>query len=258
MIRFSIHIDVWVHRRVEQVARRDHVRPPEKHHGVTIRVRVRHVDQLDRLVVEEQVLAGREVGFDGPALPRDHRLLRVRVHRTDTIEHVLVRPDRRSRRHANTHATHILAGRRDDRVAARMVRVIVRIDDVVELPVRQLAQFRKDGFCILDQARIDNQHAFVADLDGDVPACAADHVDIAAHMLNDKLRGRGSSRLRGTAAAGGLRRMGGKSQRAQQHGDGHSHPALSILLNFHFHIHSSKYLRPDTAAEPLQMTTWSP
>ena len=84
---------------------------------------------------------------------------------------------------------HVAAGDRragllDVLVAADVIRVDVRVDDVADRPLRERADRREDLVRHRRVLRVHDQHAVGADLHGDVAAGADQHVDVALRRLH--------------------------------------------------------------------------
>jgi hypothetical protein len=80
-------------------------------------------------------------------------------------------------------------------VAARMVAVHVRVDDVANGLVGDLAQLRHDAVVIHRELVVDEEHGVVADDHRDVPRrLAADQLDVVPDLRRRKL-GRGEAAL---------------------------------------------------------------
>ena len=161
----------------ERVAHVDHVRSPEVHDGVAVRVSVRHVEriQLVPVEVERHVLRERD---DGQRAVRTRRLRR--RFPADTLQHLVhveALPDVFVRHDKGPRLSEIL-------VAPRVVPMPVRVEHEAD----RLGRYRPDGSQnLVGQRRVlvvDDEDSVVADEDSDVAARAEQHV----HTRGDPLR----------------------------------------------------------------------
>ena len=116
------------------------------------------------------------------------------------------------------------AGLADRDVAAGVIGMKVRVDDVPNRLVGQLLDRREQLLAHLRGAGIDDEHALVTDLDRDVAAGAEQHVDVALHREHVNLAVGGHLRLAdlqaplesGSDARPGLLGERGRGQRAEK------------------------------------------
>ena len=114
--------------------------------------------------------------------------------RAHPLEHVVVRDDLRALRGVLDVAGDVAAGDRaaglaDVLVAADVIGVDVRVDDVADRSARQRADRRQNLVRQRRVLRVDDEHAVLADLDGDVAAGADQHVDVALRRQHLDLDG---------------------------------------------------------------------
>ena len=164
-----------------EIAGHQHVRLAEEHHHVAVAVRVRHVNELHRLVVEEELVPGSEEGLGRRGVDRQRRL-----HRRQPVAGVLVGDDLGEVGRGLPRLAGEVAG--DDRpagrghlgVAARVIGVGMRVDDP---PDRLVARQPLDlGNHRLGQRvghGVHDQHAVAADLHRGVDEAAHHHPDVA-------------------------------------------------------------------------------
>src|SRR5690606_35240648 len=81
------------------------------------------------------------------------------------------------------------AGETQVRVAAGVIAVMMRVDDVADRLVGELPDRGEDLVGERSELRVDDQHAVVADLHGNVAAGPDEHVDIVAHLKRPDLDG---------------------------------------------------------------------
>ena len=113
-----------------EIARHEHVRLAEEHHHIAVGVRVGHVNELHRLVVEEELVLQAEEGLGRRGLNGQRRLLL-----GQPVAGVLVRDDLREVGRRLPRLAGEVAG--DDRaagrghlgVAAGVIGVRMRVDD---------------------------------------------------------------------------------------------------------------------------------
>ena len=69
-------------------------------------------------------------------------------------------------------------------ISTRMVAVMVRVDEELQLALGELARGGADLFRQREELIIDHQHAVVADREADVSArTAVEHVDVPGHVV---------------------------------------------------------------------------
>ena len=202
----------------EDVARGDHVRAPEEHHAVAVRMRGRQVDHLHGLAVVEEVLARAREGLRRPGRDRRRRLRP--GGRAEPVEGLLVGDDLGPRPEARAHLGDAASRRRQPRrpdllVAPHVVRVRVGVDDVAHRPRGQCPDRREQGIGARGRAGVDDDRPEVADLHDDVGPGSDDDVHTALHVhcVRTGVARRRCRRGRGLAVAGHAR-----GQRARQHG----------------------------------------
>ena len=189
-------VDHRISRRVEDIAGRNDVRATEEHNSIAVGVRRGQPDKLDSLTVERQIQLRRGECHRRPGAHwRRRRLAGGRAHAVEdrfVRDHdgsfllALPRPNR-------------LAERLHGHIAAHMIGVGAGVGEVANRFVRNALD---RGDCLRAQwlgAGIDNEQPVRADVDGDVPSGATDHVGICGN-LNDLDRrprgGRGDRRRR--------------------------------------------------------------
>ena len=75
-------------------------------------------------------------------------------------------------------------------VPAAVIGVIVRVDDVLDRLVRDALHLVHDALMILIEFIVDQDDAFVGDVDGDVASVAFDLIQIVLHFVESEFRGR--------------------------------------------------------------------
>ena len=75
-------------------------------------------------------------------------------------------------------------------VPAAVIRVIVRVDDVLDRLIRHALHLLHDALVILIELVVDQNDAFVGDVDRDVAAVAFDLIQIVLDLVEGQLRGR--------------------------------------------------------------------
>src|SRR5262249_31425616 len=140
------------------------------------------VDRLDGLAVEEQLFLLADVRVGRPRGRRIRRRLPGR--RAHAGQHVLVRDDPGADAGARADvATGDRAAQLADRVvAAHVIRVRARVDDVANRLVGQATDRRHDLVGVRRGPGVHEQDAIVADLERDVAAGSNEHVDVALHF----------------------------------------------------------------------------
>ncbi len=158
----------------EQIARHYDVRAAKVDDDVAVGVGVRHVAKENRLAIEEEIALRFEERGERQFRDRTSRLGHPR-------EHTLVRDD------GGRIAVDGDAGLRDGFVAAGVVRVRVRIDQPANgLVRREPADCREHLGARRRRSAVDDEHAVLAGLHGDVRPRADEHVDVAldVHRLD--------------------------------------------------------------------------
>ena len=139
------------------------------------------MNQLDRFVVEEELLVVTEEGVGRPRGERPRR--RFARRRAHAPEDVLVREDvgrvQPESRVAWSVSAERPAGRRDQLIGAGVIVVHVRVDDEADRLVRDRADGGEHVGATPSSAGIDDEDAFLAGLYDDVSAGADDHVHLA-------------------------------------------------------------------------------
>ena len=117
-----------------------------------------------------------------------HRVCPAAGSALSRVQHVLVRDDRRRRRGRRAEVADDVAagadaaGLGDRLVAADVIAVHVRVDDVADRRVADRADGGEDLRAERRELRVDDHDAFGADVDGRVAAGADEHVDVVAHL----------------------------------------------------------------------------
>ncbi len=196
-VAFAREVDRRVARDVEDVACRDHIRAPEEHEDVAVGMRRRLVHELNAFLVEVEILFFLEERVGRPRAERRGR--RGACRRAHRLEHVLVSDDERAPRAflaellREVSRDQLRAGLGDLQVAARVIRVGVRVDDQ---PNRLVAGDLPDGVehvvGVLVALRVDDEDALGADLDQRVARRAGEQIHLTVN-LEDVDRGRFSA-----------------------------------------------------------------
>jgi hypothetical protein len=184
--RSALLVEDGVAGRREEVAGRNHIRAAEEHHHVAVGVRIGLEQDLDRLAVEVNLLLLREEGGRRQHLLR--QLLLAFGGALHAVQRVLVGDDT-GRGAAAAPAPAGRAERLDDGgVAARVIRVHVRVDDVAQRPPGEsIAQRGDDALAPVGRAAVDEEDAVQPDLRDDVHVAEVEHVDIPLHRQDAHL-----------------------------------------------------------------------
>ena len=200
-----LRVETRIARRAVDVASADHIRAAKKHDRVAVAVSVRNVNELQGFAVDEQRPLLGEVCVARPG--RSRRLgPRRRAH---ACEHVDVRDDTGlaalAARIERVDEAHVRACARHRLVAARVLGVGARVDDVADRFRAELRDRSEQLVADRRRLRIDDHDGLVPDLHGRVAARARDHEHVALRRQNLEL---------------GLREHGLGGRESQQYGEG--------------------------------------
>ncbi len=160
---------------------------------------IRLVNDFDRFAIEEQLLFGVCIRVGRPGFARGFVFAVGRAH---AVEECLIRDNRGTLRRARPDVAHHIASRNrhalpgDRFVAANVIRMDVRINDVADGLLGDRADGCEDLVAVRSDARIDEQDPIIARLHRDVAARADDHVNLPLHVHDVKRTAVGNGRRR--------------------------------------------------------------